>query len=66
MREEEGVGGDAQRSVVVKAAPTAALEMAEAKLLFEFLVITLDARLGHAPWQNGSGADRRRPRCTLE
>jgi len=50
LREEEGVGGDAQRGVVMKAAPTAALEMAEAKLLFEFLVITLDApaQLGDA------------------
>ena len=50
MREEEGVSGDAQRGVMVKAAPAAALEMAEAKLLFEFLVIALDApaQLGHA------------------
>ena len=50
LREEEGVGGDAQRRVVVKAAPTASLEMAEAEFLFEFLVVALDppAQLGHA------------------
>src|ERR1700680_3276143 len=50
LREEEGVGGDTQRGVVVKAAPTAALEMAEAKLLFELLVVALDtpAQLGDA------------------
>ena len=50
LREKEGVGGDTQRGMVVKAAPTAALEVAEAKLLFEFLVVTLDAptQLGDA------------------
>src|SRR6266581_9333022 len=59
LREEEGVGGDAQCGVVVKAAPTAALEVAEAKLLFEFLVIALDApaQLGdaHQLLQRGGG-----------
>src|ERR1700686_1739432 len=50
LREEEGVSGDAQRGVVVKAAPTAALEVVEANLLFELLVVALDppAQLGDA------------------
>ena len=50
MGEQEGVGGDAQRGEVMKAAPAAALEVAEAELLFELLVVALDApaQLGHA------------------
>jgi len=43
LREEEGVGGDTQRGVVMKAAPTATLKVAEAEFLFELLVIALDA-----------------------
>src|SRR5579862_8766399 len=43
LREQKGVGGNAQGGMVVKAAPTAALEIAEAKLLLELLIVALDA-----------------------
>ena len=60
LREEESVGGDTQGGMVMKATPAATLEMAEAKLLFEFLVIALDApaQLGDAhqlPQRGGTG-----------
>jgi hypothetical protein len=37
------VGCDAQRGVVMKAAPSASLELPEPNLLLEFLIIALDA-----------------------
>src|SRR6202008_3215797 len=43
LRDEEAVGGDAHRGVVVEADPSSALEVAEPDLLFELLVIWLDA-----------------------
>jgi len=50
LHEQEAIGGDAQGRMVVKAAPTSALEVTEAELLFEFLVVALDApaQLGDA------------------
>jgi len=46
--EEESVGGDAQRGVMVKATPPSSLVMAEPKFLLEVLVVPLDppAQLG--------------------
>ena len=43
FQDEEGVGGDAERGVVVKAAPAAAFVMSDADLLFEIEIIALDA-----------------------
>lgn len=40
---EEAVGSDAQRRVMMKPAPVTAFEMAEPKLLLEFLIVALDA-----------------------
>jgi hypothetical protein len=42
LGDEETVGGDAKRGVVVKAAPASTLIMAEANFSFEFLVVPLD------------------------
>src|SRR5215472_6457692 len=41
LGDQEAVGCDAQRGMVVEAAPTPAFEMPEPNLLFEFLVIAL-------------------------
>ena len=41
--DQESVGRDAQRGVVVEATPTSAFEMPEPDLLFEILIIALDA-----------------------
>ena len=43
LGDQESVGRDAQRSVVVEATPSTPLEMPEPDLLLEFLVIALDA-----------------------
>src|SRR4249919_1510280 len=43
LGDQEPVGCDAQRGVVVEAAPSSSFEVAEADLLLEFLVIALDA-----------------------
>src|SRR3989304_816891 len=40
---QEGVGGNAQRGMMVKASPASAFEMAEADLLLQFEIIALDA-----------------------
>src|SRR6478609_3221317 len=41
--DEKAIGRYAQGRVVMKAAPTASLEMAQAEFLLEFLIIALDA-----------------------
>jgi hypothetical protein len=41
--DEKPVGRDAQRGMVMKAAPVATLEVVQAELLFEFLIVALDA-----------------------
>src|SRR4051812_36030233 len=41
--DQEAIGGDAQTGMVVEAAPAAALEVPEPKLLLEVLVVALDA-----------------------
>jgi len=48
LGDQEPVGGDAQRGVVVEAAPTAPLVVPEAEFLLQFLVVALDppAQLG--------------------
>src|SRR5207344_420962 len=48
LGDQESVGGNAQRPVVVKAAPSSSFEMPEPHLLFEFLIIAFDspAQLG--------------------
>jgi hypothetical protein len=43
LGDQEPVGCDAQRGVVVEAAPSSSFEVAEADLLLELLVIALDA-----------------------
>src|SRR6185312_11749331 len=43
LGDQESVGCDAQRSVVVEATPTSPFEMPEPDLLFEILIIALDA-----------------------
>src|SRR5207342_3891593 len=43
LGDQESIGRDAQRGVVMEAAPSAAFEMAEADLLLEFLIVALDA-----------------------
>src|SRR5215468_4936206 len=43
LRDQKSVGGDAQCCVMVKAAPTSPLEMAKANLLFEVMVVALNA-----------------------
>src|SRR5260221_3586105 len=42
LGDQESVGRDAQRGVVVEAAPSTALEVAEPDLLLEFLIVTFD------------------------
>src|SRR5260221_12754011 len=42
LGDQESVGCDAQRGVVVEAAPSTALEVAEPDLLLEFLIVTFD------------------------
>ena len=42
LGDQKSVGGDAQRGVVVEAAPASSFEMSEPDLLFEFLIIALD------------------------
>src|SRR5665647_3366121 len=43
LGDQESVGGDAQRGVVVEAAQSSALEMPKPNLLLEFLIVALDA-----------------------
>src|SRR6202008_4842960 len=43
LRDQESVSGDAQCCVMVKAAPTPALEVTKANLLFEVVVVALNA-----------------------
>src|SRR5674536_388595 len=43
LGDQESVGGDAQRGVVVEAAPPSALEMPKPDLLLELLIVALDA-----------------------
>ena len=43
LGDQESVGGDAQRGVVMEAAPSAAFEMPEPDLLLELLIVALDA-----------------------
>ena len=43
LGDQEAVGRDAQRRMVMKATPSAALEMAQPNLLLELLIIALDA-----------------------
>ena len=42
LGDQKSVGGDAQRGVVVEAAPASSFEMSEPDLLFELLIIALD------------------------
>ena len=41
-RSQESIGRDAQRCVMVEAAPASPFEVAEPNLLFEFLIIAFD------------------------
>ena len=50
LGDEEAVGRDAERRVVVEAAPAAALEVAQTQLLLELLEVALDP-----PAQRGGG-----------
>ena len=61
LGDQESVGGDAQRGVVVEAAPSSALEMPKPNLLLEFLIVALDppAQLGEVI-SFGSGVRFRR------
>src|SRR6202163_4174081 len=43
LGDQESVGRDAQRGVMVEAAPSAPFIMAEPDLLLEFLIVALDA-----------------------
>ncbi len=43
LGDQESVGSDAQRRVVMEAAPSAPFEMAEPDLLLELLIVALDA-----------------------
>ena len=49
LGDQEAIGCDAQRGVVMEAAPSAAFEMPEPDLLLELLIVALDApaQLGH-------------------
>jgi hypothetical protein len=47
LGDQEAVGGDAHRGVVVEAAPTSPFEVAEPHLLLEILVVALDAPAHH-------------------
>ena len=49
LGDQESIGCDAQRGVVMEAAPAAPFKMPEPDLLFEFLIVALDApaQLGH-------------------
>src|SRR3954471_7613480 len=62
---QEAVGGDAQRDVMVEAAPAAALEVAQADLLLQLAIPTLDppAVLGGADQlgQRGAGGPGQQP-----
>jgi hypothetical protein len=65
LGQEKSVGGDAQRGMVMKTAPTTSLEMGQPKLLLEFLVIALGAptHLGgaHELFERGLGGQRGQP-----
>ena len=41
--DEKAVGGDAQRGMVMEAAPIASLEVIQPEFLFQVLVVPLDA-----------------------
>jgi hypothetical protein len=43
LGDQESVGRDAQRGVVVEAAPSSPFEMPEPDLLLELLIVALDA-----------------------
>ena len=43
LGDQESVGGDAQRGVVMEAAPSAPFEMPKPALLLELLIVALDA-----------------------
>src|SRR5436190_24286653 len=49
LGDQESIGCDAQRGVVMEAAPAAPFKMPEPDLLLEFLIVALDApaQLGH-------------------
>ena len=44
LGDQESVGGDAQRGVMVEAAPSAPFIMAEPDLLLEFLIVALSGK----------------------
>src|ERR1035441_10110506 len=43
LGDQESIGGDAQRGMVVEAAPSSPFEMSQPDLLLEFLIVALDA-----------------------
>ena len=57
--DQESISGDAERGVVMETSPTAPLEVREADLTFQFLVVALDA-----PAQF-SGVDENFERCVF-
>src|SRR5512134_4173497 len=65
LGDEEAIGRDAERGVVVKAPPAAALVVAEPEFLLEFLIVTLDppAPLGRGDeiLERRVGGQRREP-----
>jgi hypothetical protein len=60
LGDQESVGGDGKRGVVVKAAPTTSLVMAKAEFLLPFPVVTLDlqAQLGQTDENRAVGSLR--------
>ena len=62
---QESIGGDGQGRMMMKAAPTAPLVVAEADLLFEFEIVALDqpAQLGEIdqPGDRGVGGQGGQP-----
>ena len=65
LADQESVGCDAQRGVMVKASPSAALKMAEPYLLLEVVIVALDApaQLGQIDqtMERGVSWNRREP-----
>jgi hypothetical protein len=58
LRDQEAVGGDAQRGVMVEADPPSTLEVAEPDLLLEIVVVALDPPSHHGDVDLGVERDR--------
>src|SRR5512147_2323228 len=59
LRSQERIRGDAQRRVMMEAAPPPAFEVIESQLIFQFLVVALDSPAQHREPDEVSAGGRR-------